>query len=81
MMSNKNSDTEVPVLEFGIRLFTGDNDVWKSCPQDLQLQPAYGVDVLRWWVAQCGLDVKVYIGPTVLNKCLDQLFKVSGQLT
>jgi len=37
----------------------------------------YGADVLRLWVAQCGIDSHVHIGPTVLADCRERLFRVN----
>ncbi|KAK2161356.1 hypothetical protein LSH36_118g05020 [Paralvinella palmiformis] len=47
---------------------------------DKQKSPAYGADVLRWWVARAGLDSKVYIGPSILENCNEQLFKMRKAL-
>ena len=49
-----------------------------SCclPQDL---PAYGADVLRWWVAESNIFTEVQIGPTALNSARESISKVPQQ--
>ncbi|OWF46981.1 Isoleucine--tRNA ligase, mitochondrial [Mizuhopecten yessoensis] len=39
-------------------------------------EPSYGVDVLRWWTAQAQLQPVVQIGPSVLQKCNEDIFKI-----
>ncbi|XP_033735132.1 isoleucine--tRNA ligase, mitochondrial-like [Pecten maximus] len=39
-------------------------------------EPSYGVDVLRWWTAQAQLQPMVLIGPSVLQRCNEDLFKI-----
>lgn len=41
--------------------------------------PAYGADVLRWWVAESNIFSEVQIGPTVLNLARDNIGKVALQ--
>lgn len=41
------------------------------------MSPAYGVDVLRWWVAESNVFSEVQIGPNVLNSARDSINKVS----
>lgn len=41
--------------------------------------PAYGADVLRWWVAESNVFSEVQIGPTVLNAARDNISKVPVQ--
>ena len=50
--------------------------ILKVVLQNKEKNPAYGVDVIRWWATYSHLDPKVYIGPTVLNNCHEQVFKV-----
>lgn len=38
--------------------------------------PAYGADVLRWWVAESNIFSEVQIGPTALNSARDSISKV-----
>lgn len=38
--------------------------------------PAYGADVLRWWVAESNIFLEVQIGPTALNSARDSIIKV-----
>ncbi|CAK6962128.1 isoleucine--tRNA ligase%2C mitochondrial isoform X3 [Scomber scombrus] len=42
--------------------------------------PAYGVDVLRWWVAESNIFSEVQIGPTVLNSAKDSIGKLRNTL-
>ncbi len=44
--------------------------------QDRDKDPAYGVDVLRWWATLANLDTKVNIGSSILQRCQEQIFKV-----
>jgi len=46
--------------------------------QDQKRNPAYGADVLRLWVAHCGLDTCVHTGPTLLSECRERLFRVNS---
>lgn len=39
--------------------------------------PAYGADVLRWWVAESNIFSEVQIGPSVLNSAKDSVSKVA----
>lgn len=48
-----------------------------SLPQDKTKEPAYGADVLRWWVAESNVFTEVLIGPTVLNSAREDISKVS----
>lgn len=41
--------------------------------------PAYGADVLRWWVAESNVFSEVQIGPTALNVARDNINKVPVQ--
>lgn len=38
--------------------------------------PSYGADVLRLWSAEAHLDTTVMIGPNILEKCNQELFKI-----
>ncbi|XP_060070569.1 isoleucine--tRNA ligase, mitochondrial-like [Ylistrum balloti] len=39
-------------------------------------EPSYGVDVLRWWTAQAQLQPMVLIGPSILQRCNEDIFKI-----
>lgn len=39
-------------------------------------EPAYGADVLRFWSAQAQLQKSVLVGPSILEKCNEELFKI-----
>lgn len=39
-------------------------------------EPPYGADVLRWWSAQCDLQTAAMIGPSILEKCSADIFKI-----
>lgn len=41
--------------------------------------PAYGADVLRWWVAESNIFSEVQIGPTALDLARDNISKVPVQ--
>lgn len=43
--------------------------------------PAYGADVLRWWVAESNIFSEVQIGPSVLNSARDSVNKVPAKCT
>lgn len=47
-------------------------------PQDSST-PAYGADVLRWWVAESNIFSEVQIGPAALNLARDNISKVPAQ--
>ncbi|GAA6230857.1 isoleucine--tRNA ligase, mitochondrial isoform X4 [Lates japonicus] len=42
--------------------------------------PAYGADVLRWWVAESNIFSEVQIGPTALNLARDSISKLRNTL-
>ncbi|XP_041669016.1 isoleucine--tRNA ligase, mitochondrial isoform X2 [Cheilinus undulatus] len=42
--------------------------------------PAYGADVLRWWVAESNVFSEVQIGPTSLNSARDSINKLRNTL-
>uniref|UniRef100_A0A1A7WUH5 Isoleucine--tRNA ligase, mitochondrial n=2 Tax=Iconisemion striatum TaxID=60296 RepID=A0A1A7WUH5_9TELE len=42
--------------------------------------PAYGADVLRWWVAESNVFSEVQIGPSALNAARDSISKVRNTL-
>uniref|UniRef100_A0A3B4VAQ1 Isoleucine--tRNA ligase, mitochondrial n=1 Tax=Seriola dumerili TaxID=41447 RepID=A0A3B4VAQ1_SERDU len=42
--------------------------------------PAYGADVLRWWVAESNIFSEVQIGPTALNSARDSIAKLRNTL-
>eukprot|EP00064_Thunnus_orientalis_P004148 superscaffoldBa00000369_g4159 len=42
--------------------------------------PAYGADVLRWWVAESNIFSEVQIGPSVLNSARDSVNKLRNTL-
>ncbi|CAH2254123.1 isoleucine--tRNA ligase, mitochondrial [Pelobates cultripes] len=43
-------------------------------------EPAYGADVLRWWVAESNVFTEVMIGPGVLNSAQDDINKLRNVL-
>ncbi|XP_030574059.1 isoleucine--tRNA ligase, mitochondrial isoform X2 [Archocentrus centrarchus] len=43
-------------------------------------EPAYGADVLRWWVAESNVFSEVQIGPTALNSAHDSISKLRNTL-
>lgn len=43
-------------------------------------EPAYGADVLRWWVAESNVFSEVQIGPSVLNSARDSISKLRNTL-
>ncbi|XP_059162221.1 isoleucine--tRNA ligase, mitochondrial-like [Physella acuta] len=44
--------------------------------KDKKTEPAYGVDVLRWWVAHSHHHQHIMIGPSILEKFHEDVFKV-----
>ncbi|XP_054470310.1 isoleucine--tRNA ligase, mitochondrial-like [Anoplopoma fimbria] len=42
--------------------------------------PAYGADVLRWWVAESNIFSEVQIGPAALNSARDSIGKLRNTL-
>ncbi|XP_077395800.1 isoleucine--tRNA ligase, mitochondrial isoform X2 [Festucalex cinctus] len=42
--------------------------------------PAYGADVLRWWVAESNIFSEVQIGPSALNSARDNINKLRNTL-
>ncbi|KAG7511082.1 isoleucine-tRNA ligase, mitochondrial isoform X1 [Solea senegalensis] len=42
--------------------------------------PAYGADVLRWWVAESNIFSEVQIGPTALNSARESINKLRNTL-
>ncbi|XP_076441807.1 LOW QUALITY PROTEIN: isoleucine--tRNA ligase, mitochondrial-like [Babylonia areolata] len=44
--------------------------------KDKQKEPAYGVEVLRWWVAHSHAHSNIMIGPNILKQFSEALFKV-----
>ncbi|XP_074078804.1 isoleucine--tRNA ligase, mitochondrial isoform X2 [Macrotis lagotis] len=48
--------------------------------QDKSKDPPYGVDVLRWWVAESNVFNEVKIGPRVLNAARDDIDKLRNTL-
>uniref|UniRef100_A0A4W5RB18 isoleucine--tRNA ligase n=1 Tax=Hucho hucho TaxID=62062 RepID=A0A4W5RB18_9TELE len=48
--------------------------------EDPSVCPAYGVDVLRWWVAESNVFSEVQIGPNVLNSARDSINKLRNTL-
>ncbi|XP_054894348.1 isoleucine--tRNA ligase, mitochondrial isoform X1 [Poeciliopsis prolifica] len=42
--------------------------------------PAYGADVLRWWVAESNIFSEVQIGPSALNSARDSISKLRNSL-
>ncbi|KAM6969572.1 isoleucine--tRNA ligase, mitochondrial [Tautogolabrus adspersus] len=43
-------------------------------------RPAYGADVLRWWVAESNVFSEVQIGPTALNSARESINKLRNTL-
>lgn len=48
--------------------------------EDPSVSPAYGADVLRWWVAESNVFSEVQIGPTALNSARDSINKLRNTL-
>lgn len=57
-----------------------DPDVIINGGQDKTKEPAYGADVLRWWVAESNVFTEVLIGPTVLNSAREDIIKLRNTL-
>ncbi|XP_067098779.1 isoleucine--tRNA ligase, mitochondrial isoform X1 [Osmerus mordax] len=57
-----------------------DPDTVINGADDPSLSPAYGADVLRWWVAESNVFSEVQIGPTVLNSARDSINKLRNTL-
>uniref|UniRef100_A0A6I8SWV8 Isoleucine--tRNA ligase, mitochondrial n=1 Tax=Xenopus tropicalis TaxID=8364 RepID=A0A6I8SWV8_XENTR len=57
-----------------------DPDVVINGGQDKVNEPAYGADVLRWWVAESNVFTEVLIGPAVLNSARDDINKLRNTL-
>ncbi|XP_068089019.1 isoleucine--tRNA ligase, mitochondrial [Hyperolius riggenbachi] len=57
-----------------------DPDVIINGGQDKVKEPAYGADVLRWWVAESNVFTEVMIGPTVLNSAREDINKLRNTL-
>ncbi|CAN2387450.1 mitochondrial [Pristimantis euphronides] len=53
-----------------------DPDVVISGGKDKAKDPAYGADVLRWWVAESNVFTEVMIGPTMLNSAREDINKL-----
>lgn len=53
-----------------------DPDVVINGGKDKVKEPAYGADVLRWWVAESNVFTEVMIGPTVLNSAREDINKL-----
>lgn len=51
-----------------------------ACIQDKNKEPAYGVEVLRLWVAHSHHHTNIMIGPSILTKFNEALFKVRNTL-
>ncbi|XP_026188206.1 isoleucine--tRNA ligase, mitochondrial isoform X2 [Mastacembelus armatus] len=56
-----------------------DPDVVINGGQDPSM-PAYGADVLRWWVAESNIFSEVHIGPTALNSARESIIKLRNTL-
>ncbi|KAM4693563.1 isoleucine--tRNA ligase, mitochondrial [Discoglossus pictus] len=57
-----------------------DPDVVINGGQDKTKEPAYGADVLRWWVAESNVFTEVLIGQVVLNSARDDINKLRNTL-
>ncbi|KAG8443776.1 hypothetical protein GDO86_009091 [Hymenochirus boettgeri] len=57
-----------------------DPDVVINGGRDKAKEPAYGADVLRWWVAESNVFTEVMIGPAVLNSARDDINKLRNTL-
>lgn len=44
--------------------------------QNINKNPPYGADTLRWWVAESNVHQEVLIGPRLLNAARDSINKV-----
>uniref|UniRef100_A0A4W4H5Z7 isoleucine--tRNA ligase n=1 Tax=Electrophorus electricus TaxID=8005 RepID=A0A4W4H5Z7_ELEEL len=57
-----------------------DPDIVINGGPDPVLSPAYGADVLRWWVAESNVFSDVQIGPKTLNTARDSIYKLRNTL-
>lgn len=57
-----------------------DPDVVINGGQDQTKEPAYGADVLRWWVAESNIFSEVTISPSALNAARDDISKLRNTL-
>ncbi|XP_065689968.1 isoleucine--tRNA ligase, mitochondrial [Patagioenas fasciata] len=57
-----------------------DPDVVINGGEDHTMDPPYGADVLRWWVAESNVFTEVLIGPVVLNAARDDINKLRNTL-
>ncbi|KAM4772775.1 isoleucine--tRNA ligase, mitochondrial [Rhinophrynus dorsalis] len=57
-----------------------DPDIVINGGEDKVKEPAYGADVLRWWVAESNVFTEVLIGPVVLNSARDDINKLRNTL-
>ncbi|XP_007521378.1 isoleucine--tRNA ligase, mitochondrial [Erinaceus europaeus] len=57
-----------------------DPDIVINGGQDQRKEPPYGVDVLRWWVAESNIFSEVTINPSALNAARDDISKLRNTL-
>ncbi|KAI4883027.1 hypothetical protein NFI96_012494 [Prochilodus magdalenae] len=57
-----------------------DPDIVINGGTDLATSPAYGADVLRWWVAESNVFSEVQIGPKALNSARENINKLRNTL-
>ncbi|KAL7873802.1 hypothetical protein AOLI_G00128730 [Acnodon oligacanthus] len=57
-----------------------DPDIVINGGADLAASPAYGADVLRWWVAESNVFSEVQIGPKALNSARESINKLRNTL-
>ncbi|KAL8185431.1 UNVERIFIED_CONTAM: Isoleucine--tRNA ligase, mitochondrial [Gekko kuhli] len=57
-----------------------DPDVVINGGNDHSVDPPYGADILRWWVAESNVFTEVLIGPAVLNSARDDINKLRNTL-
>ncbi|KAM6165931.1 isoleucine--tRNA ligase, mitochondrial [Erethizon dorsatum] len=57
-----------------------DPDVVINGGQDQSTEPPYGVDVLRWWVAESNVFTEVTLGPSALSAAREDISKLRNTL-
>ncbi|XP_015280848.1 PREDICTED: isoleucine--tRNA ligase, mitochondrial isoform X2 [Gekko japonicus] len=57
-----------------------DPDVVINGGNDHSVDPPYGADILRWWVAESNVFTEVLIGPAVLNSAREDINKLRNTL-
>lgn len=57
-----------------------DPDIVINGGQDLNQDPPYGADILRWWVAESNVFTEVLIGQKILQAAKEDVFKLRNTL-